>query len=675
MTAKWIALGLSLAIPVVAETVWLDTLDLSTLRQGWGRPQINRSIRERPLQIAGRTFERGVGTHAQSRFRLHLDGQVDRFRAWVGVDDHAQGPGSVEFQILGDDRWLFRSGVMRPGDAAREVNVDLRGVRVLLLRVTDGGDGISYDHANWAEARFEVRGSPPRPEPVPEEKPYLLTPPPGPAPRICGPTVYGARPARPFLYRIPVQGERPLHFRVYGLPRGLHVDPRTGIVSGTTPAGAGTYDLTFEVRNRHGVAWRSFRLILGDRLALTPPMGWNPWYAHYDRITDSIVREAAEILVRSGLADVGYQYVNLDDCWMNAEQHGDPLRVGPLRGPAGRILPNAHFPDMRALTDFIHARGLKAGIYASPGPRTCAGFAGSFGFEARDARQFAEWGFDFLKYDWCSYSEVARTNPGSELEKLQQPYRQMGRLLREQPRDIVFNLCQYGMGEVWKWGAEVGGHAWRTGGDLGFELDQLFEVALRNIALREHQRPGAWNDPDYIQIGWIGDARSAGPPRPCPLTPTEQYAFLSLWALMAAPLFYSGDLTRLDVFTLNVLANPEVIDINQDPLGLCARLVRQDEATFVLAKPLQNGDVAVGLCNAGECAATVAVQWTEIPELRLVQRPGAGEPGARQLVRLRTRAPVVRDVWRHQDLGRFPGGFSARVPRRGVMLLRVSPPG
>jgi alpha-galactosidase len=353
-------------------------------------------------------------------------------------------------------------------------------------------------------------------------------------------------------------------------------------------------------------------------------------------------------MVRTGMADVGYQYVSIDDCWMNAPRADDPLRVGPLRDADGNIVPNRHFPDMKALTDYVHAHGLKAGTYTSPGPTTCAGFAGTYQHEAQDARQFAAWGFDLLKYDWCSYGEIVKGD--TSLETFQKPYRLMGDLLKQQPRDIVLNLCQYGMGKVWEWGAEVGGHSWRTAGDLGFELDRVFEVALANTAHREFNRPGAWNDPDYVQIGYIGSAHGMGEPRPCPLTPNEQYAFMSLWSLMAAPIFFSGDMTRLDDFTLNVLCNPEVIAVNQDPLGQCARVLHQSPDTFLMIKELADGTHAVGLFNRGEFPTTVTVPWAEL-----------GLKGRHR----------VRDLWRHQDLGRFAAQYTATVPRHAGVLVGI----
>ncbi len=478
----------------------------------------------------------------------------------------------------------------------------------------------------------------------------ILTPKPGPAPRINGPEVYGARPGHPFLYRIPAQGERPMKFSAKHLPKGLHLNSRTGIITGATPR-PGEYTVTLRAKNKHGKDSRAFKIVSGDTLALTPPMGWNDWYAHYNRITDAKMRQAADIISSSGMADVGYQYVDIDDCWMNSASHKpDPMQNGPARDPQGNILPNQHFPDMKALADYIHSKGLKAGIYTSPGPATCGGFTGSYRHEAQDARQFADWGFDLLKYDWCSYTREVTNKPPS-LADLKRPYQLMGGLLKQQNRDIVLNLCQYGMGNVWEWGAEVGGQSWRTADDLGVNLNHVSQVALANCEHAAWQKPGAWNDPDYIQIGWIGNARKNGQPKPCPFTPNEQYSFMSLWCLMSAPLFYSGDLAKLDDFTLNVLCNPEVIEIDQDPLGQCARVTFIGDGTFFMLKDLANGEHALGLCNDSESPADLTATWSAL-----------GLPGGQR----------VRDVWQEKDLGIFKDSFSARVPAHGVVLVRLT---
>ncbi len=476
----------------------------------------------------------------------------------------------------------------------------------------------------------------------------ILTPAPNLNPRINGPLVYGCRPGHPFLYRIPCQGKRPIAFKIKGLPSELKLDPVTGIISGTVP-GKGVYEILINARNSEGKDTRKLKIVAGEQLALTPPMGWNHWYAHYDRITDKMMREAADVMISSGMADVGYQYVNIDDCWMNAEKNSDPLRVGPLRDDKGNVIPNKHFPDMKGLTTYIHTKGLKAGIYTSPGPRTCGGFAGAWQHEDQDANQFANWGFDFLKYDWCSYGELAGENVS--LAGFQKPYQQMGKILKSQDRDIVFNLCQYGMGDVWKWGGEVDAHCWRTGGDLGFELDRIFDVALKNAQIGQYNKPGEWNDPDYIQIGWIGNANKMGIPELTPMPANMQYAYMSLWSLLAAPLIYSGDMSKLDAFTLNILCNPEVIAVNQDPLGKCAEVIHRDSVSFIMVKPLSDGSTAVGLFNRGKTTADVSVVWSELKI--------SGDHH-------------VRDLWREKDLGFSVDKFSTAVPPEGVVMIRIS---
>jgi len=482
----------------------------------------------------------------------------------------------------------------------------------------------------------------------------ILSPAPAATPRINGPTIYGARPGHPLLYRIPCTGQRPLTFSAESLPEGLALDAATGIITGTTPP-RGQYAITFHAHNAQGHAERRWKLVAGDTLALTPSMGYNHWYTHYNRITQELMEQAADIIVSSGMADAGYQYVNVDDCWMNApslsKYQTDPKRVGPVRDAAGNIQPNAYFPDMKRLADYMHAKGLKAGIYTSPGPRTCAGFGGAYQHEEQDARQFAAWGFDFLKYDWCSYGHVAGSK--SDLAAMQKPYRLMGGLLQQQDRDIVFNLCQYGMGDVWKWGAEVGGHSWRTGGDLGFELNRIFEIALKNCQLRDSNKPGAWNDPDYIQIGWIGAQRNGKfeMSHPCPLTPNEQYSFMSLWCLMSCPLFYSGDMSKLDDFTLRILCNPDLIDINQDTLGQCARVTGQTKQGFVLVKELDDGR-AIGLANQERTAQHMTIKWTDT---------GLAHPAR------------VRDCWRGVDIKPVGEQYEVDVPPRFVEVLRLYP--
>jgi alpha-galactosidase len=630
------------------ETVPLSALDLHKMRQGWGAAQVDRSVTGKPLSIGRETFEHGVGTHAESILYVQLNGGTRRFAAKVGVDNSQEGkPGSVEFRVIADGKTLFRSGVMKPGDAAKTVDVDLSGVKSVLLFAGSGGDGIDYDHANWADAKFVVTGEKPKAVDAPREEAVILTPKPSPAPRINGPTVYGCRPGNPFLYRIPTTGQRPIGFAAENLPDGLQLDGASGIITGVNPP-RGQYVVTLRAENDQGKAERKFKIVSGDTLSLTPSMGWNTWYAYYDHVSDKLLREAADVLVKKGMADVGYQYVSIDDCWANTKSNPDPKRVGPFRDAQGNILPNKYFPNMKALTDYIHSHGLKAGTYTSPGTLTCAGYAGTWKHEAKDAKQVADWGFDLLKYDWCSYEDIARGK--RDPDTLKRPYILMGKLLKEQQRDILYNLCQYGMGDVWKWGGEVGGQSWRTSGDLGGELTRFFEVALHNAEHKAYSKPGCWNDPDYLIIGNIG--LGEGKVAPCPLSPTEQYSYMSLWCLMASPLFYGGDINTLGDFTLNVLCNPEVIDVDQDALGQCARTVMLADDAVLFVKDMEDGSKAVGLCNRGEMAIDVTAKWSDL-----------GLTGKQR----------VRDLWRQKNLGEFDGSFTAKVGRHGTFLIRLWP--
>ena len=633
-------------------TMPLSKMDLSTMTAGWGSPQAGKSITGKPLKIGEKTFADGVGTHADSEMELALDGKAERFTAQVGVDAAAGGEGKalLEFVVYGDEKVLWRSGLCKVGEAPRPCDVPLAGVKRLRLAATDGGNGSSYNHADWAEATIHYTGEAPKPAPAaPPEQAVILTPPPPDEPRINGPKVYGVRPGSPFLYRVPATGKRPMEFAAKGLPSGLALDPDTGIITGKIAA-AGEHRVELSARNSLGEARREFRIMVGPHLALTPPMGWNSWYIHYNRVSDAVMRAAADAMIQTGMADYGYQYVNIDDCWMVKPDEKDPDIGGPAREADGRIKTNKRFPDMKALTEYIHAKGLKAGLYTSPGPKTCGGYEGAWQHEAQDARTFAEWGFDFLKYDWCSYRHVAG---GETHEHLVKPYQLMWDELQKLDRDIVFNLCQYGMGNVWEWGGQVG-HCWRTTGDLGLEGGKLstgiYKVGLHNAGLASWGGPGHWNDPDYILIGWVGEARKMGEGHPTTLTPNEQYAHMSMWSLMAAPLIFSGDMERLDPFTLNILCNAEVIEVNQDPLGRQARVVRRTAEELVLAKDLEDGSIAVGCFNLGRAPRTITVTWAEL---------ALGGPQR------------VRDLWRQKDLGTVTGGYRAEVARHGVSMVRM----
>jgi alpha-galactosidase len=617
-----------------SQVVSIAALDLSAVQQDWGEPQVDQSVDKHPLRIGGRTFEHGLGTHAGSQLCISLSGPVARFHAFVGADDETlPNKGSIQFRVLGDGKELWKSGLMRSGDAAKEVSVPLADVHSLLLLVEDGGDNINYDHADWALATLEGgEGAKIATVAPPREEAVALTPAPGPQPHLCGARVTGVRPGHPFLYAIPVTGERPLSFSAEKLPAGLALDAASGRITGTLSA-KGVHEVVVRAKNARGSDQRVLRIVCGEQIALTPPLGWNSWNCFAGAVDDAKVRSAADAMVASGLAQHGWTYVNIDDCW----------EAG--RDAQGNIQSNAKFPDMKALGDYIHGKGLRFGIYSSPGPTTCAGFTATWQHEQQDVDSWASWGVDYVKYDWCSYDGIAKDKSLPELKK---PYVVLRAALDKAPRDIVFSLCQYGMGDVWQWGAEVGGNCWRTTGDITDTWGSMSGIGFGQDGHEKFAGPGHWNDPDMLVVGKVG----WGNLHPTKLTPNEQYTHISLWCLLCSPLLIGCDMAQLDPFTFNLLTNDEVLEVSQDPLGKQAARVAKDGETEVWAKKLEDGSLAVGLFNRGPAEAGVAVSWKDL---------GIGGPQR------------VRDLWRQKDVGVSDGSFATQVARHGAVLVRLFP--
>ena len=622
------------------KVMWVEEIGLERMSQRRGAPRVGRSIRDKPIRLGGVEYPHGIGTRSISEFVIDLRGNATRFTSMVGIDDEVRsGVGSVSFEVWADDARVAASGLIRAGDAPKLLSADLTGARVLTLLVDDGGDTSNDDEVAWAGAMIELaHPSENRPQayvPPPEAAPAIASPSTSPKPAIHGARVIGATPGRSFLFRVPATGAPPLRFIARGLPTGLAIDAATGIISGKiSEPGESVVELT--VSGPRGSARRELRVVAGkDALALTPPMGWNSWNVWGPNVDAQKVLQAAEWLERSGLAAHGFQYIVIDDAWSGK------------RTSSGELMPNEKFPDMRALADAVHARGLKLGIYSSPGPKTCEGFEGSWQHEAQDAATFAAWGVDFLKYDLCSYEEIV---PDRSLVELQKPYLVMRDALARVDRDILYALCQYGYGDVWKWGAEVGGHLWRSSGDLLDQWANLESVGFRQAGRERWTRPGEWNDTDMLVVGTLGWGPNLRPTR---LTPNEQMLHLSLWALQAAPLFIGADLSKLDAFTLSLLSNDEVIDVDQDPLGQAAGRVWQDARREIWMRPLLDGTMAVGLFNRGLAASDVTVHWSQLG--------------------LQGRQPV-RDLWKRQDLGAAHEKFTATVPRHGAVLLKIGKP-
>jgi alpha-galactosidase len=360
--------------------------------------------------------------------------------------------------------------------------------------------------------------------------------------------------------------------------------------------------------------------VADNGLAPTPPMGWNSWNKFAEAVDDATVRAIADAMVSSGMKDAGYVYVNIDDTWQGS------------RGAQGNITSNAKFPDMKALADYVHSKGLKIGIYSSPGPQTCAGYEGSYGHEAQDAKTYAAWGFDYLKYDWCSARDIYKPS------EMQAVYQKMGDALLATGRPIVFSLCQYGLNDVWKWGDQVGGNLWRTTGDITDRYNSMEEIGFRQFAIASYGRRDHWSDPDMLEVGNGG------------MTADEYRTHMSLWSLLAAPLLAGNDLRTMTEETKSILMNTEVIAIDQDPDGRPVKKISEQGSLVVAARPLVGGAWAVGLFNRSVTPASMTVTWKQL-----------GLPGTL----------LVRDLWAHRDLGALADQFSAEVPPHGVVLIRV----
>ena len=627
------------------DTVWLSSLDLSKATLGWGNPGADVSCMGHPISLAGIKYAKGFGSHANSILYIKLGGGTKTFSAVVGIDDEEKlSTGSVIFSIYGGGKQLWRSSLLKSGGPSESFNIAVSQVDTLILLVEGTSDGIGYDHADWANACFLVRGAKPFTVDRKMEEALILTPEAPLTPRINGAKIYGVRPGHEFLYKIAVTGQRPLNYTASGLPAGLKLNLNTGVISGKVTK-KGRYEVLLTATNKLGKASRKFTIVVGDQIALTPPLGWNSWNCFACAIDQDKVKAAADAMENSGLADHGWSYINIDDCWMVRPESDDPVVGGKTRDASGNMNVNRKFPDVKALTDYVHAKGLKIGIYSGPGPKTCAGYEACYQHEEADAKQFAAWGFDYLKYDWCDYERIAKDHSLPELKK---PYQVMRAALDKANRDIVFSLCQYGMGDVWKWGTEVGGNCWRTTGDISDDWSSMDGIGFSQDGHEKYAGPGHWNDPDMLVVGMVGWGPQLHPTR---LSPNEQYTHISLWALLSSPLLIGCDMTQLDKFTYNLLTNDEVLDINQDVLGKPAGRVMQSGDLEIWSRQLEDGSRAVGLFNRGMFAGKIQMKWSDL-----------GISGKQTL----------RDVWKQQDIGVFEGSFTADIPSHGVKLLKVT---
>ncbi len=648
-----LALALSSGAAFAQQTFLLSHVDPNMVElDNNGRARANRSAQNKPMSIGGQSFSNGLGTRAPSQLMLDLQSKAESFEAKVGVDDDAsRGNASVIFRVVGDKKTLWESPMMHIGDASKEISVSLKGVKQLTLIADSENEG--NNDADWVDAKI-IAAVEPVAVLAPREAAEILTPKPARTPRINSAKVFGVRPSHPFLYTIAATGDRPMTFTADGLPEGLQLDSASGRITGMLKE-SGEHSVTLRAKNSRGSAEQKFKIICGSQIGLTPAMGWNSWNCFASAVTADRVKAAADAMVKSGLVNHGWTYINIDDYWeVKPVATNDESLQGPQRDAQGFIIPNPRFPNMNDLTDYVHSKGLKIGLYSSPGPLTCGQCIGSYEHEDQDAAQYAKWGFDYLKYDWCSYTKIAQDQTGETrnnytLSTLKKPYQIMREALDKAPRDILFSFCQYGMGNVWEWGAELGGNSWRTTGDIRDTWGSMSGIGFNQSGHEKFAGPGHFNDPDMLVVGMVGWGPKLHPSR---LSPNEQYTHISLWCLLDSPLLIGCDMTQLDDFTLSLLTNDEVLEVNQDPLGKQAGRVAKYGDLEIWAKDMEDGSKAVGLFNRGKTATKVTAKWSDL-----------GLTGKQN----------VRDLWRQKDLGKFSDEFEATVPRHGVVLVRISP--
>jgi len=618
---------------------YLDDIEgFDQVETGWSTPRRRTNLSNKPISLQGKVYERGVCIHAFSEYTIALDGKTTQFHALVALDDMVANLSGnpVRVRFFKDNVLIWNKDSIAGGMAPIEVNLDLTGSKMFRTEI-EGIGGTHHSHVDLADAWFTVGGINPKVYFRTIEKGEILTPPSVPKPRITGPKVFGVRPGSPVLFRFTSTGQKPMTFSVDKLPEGLTLNPSTGDLTGSVTK-AGEYFLTVKATNALGSDQRNWKLKVGNILALTPPMGWNSWNCWGMSVDAEKVKRSAKGMVNSGLIDHGWTYINIDDGWQ-----------GEARNPeTGEITSDpAKFPDMKILADDVHKMGLKIGLYSSPGTLTCGKRLGSLGHELEDAMTYSKWGYDYLKHDYCSYNEVVKQSQ-KNFYNAKRPYVIMGDALRKQNRDIILSLCQYGEMDVWKWGHTVNGSLWRTTGDIIDTWNSMRVIGFRQQASAPYTQPGRWADPDMLVVGRVGWGPNLHPTR---LSPNEQYTHISLWCMLSSPLLLGCDLENLDPFTLNLLTNDEVLDINQDPLGIQATEVKGNDQTKWYVKKLENGDIAVAVFNMTESNKDESINWSD---LKLEGKY------------------AVRDLWRQKDLKTNDLGWKGIVPIHGVQMLRLS---
>ncbi len=461
-------------------------------------------------------------------------------------------------------------------------------------------------------------------------------------PVFHGAKITGNLPNTEFLFTVPATGERPITFSAENLPKGLNIESSAGIIRGIVKE-KGSYVVKISAANAKGKAEENLKIEIGDKLCLTPPMGWNSWNVFTNTLDEKLVIEIADAMVSSGMRDLGYQYINMDDYWHDSTRAADgrPL-ANPQKFPHG----------IKWLADYVHSKGLKLGIYSDAGNKTCGKCFGGFQHEEVDAKVYAEWGIDLLKYDFCFV-------PWKKKEAIAR-YTKMGTALKSSGRSIVYSLCNWGLFSPWKWGEQVGGNYWRTTPDIidtwnggPFWYGSFTSILKKQTKLYKYAGPGHWNDPDMMIVGNYGKGKATGGGGKYKgMSDLEYQTHMSLWCMLNSPLLSSCDLRSMNDATKNILLNPEIIAINQDELGEQAKMISSKSGIKVYKKNLKDGSVAVAVFNSSK-----SEKEFDLKNL-LLELNGTY---------------TAHDVWQNKDAGILKDKITLTVKPHETILLKLSP--
>lgn len=626
------------------EIVPLSELDISKITNGWGVVRPNKSISNNTLSIAGDTYAGGLGVHSVSRIIVKLNGSVTRFSAKAGVDDGAPDKpdhGIMDYRVIvkgqdGKEMEKYKATARR-GEKAVDIDVDVNGWKYLILEVTEGNGNNWGDHFNWANAYFEYQEQN-------STRPEIVSATALASPFVCATTTFSLPGVR-YMHKVRTTKEG-MNVSVSGLPQGLKWNEKRQLVEGTVQT-EGTYTYTLTVSHNGELRTQPVTLNVNSQLQQpTPFMGWLSWNTIEGNISGDVIKKVADAMKSKGLCDAGYKYLVIDDLWHAPQRHSDGRpKEDPLKFPEG----------MKASADYVHGKGLKFGIYSDAAATTCAGAFGSYGYEDIDAKQYAEWDVDLLKYDYCHA-------PGDQTSAAER-YKKMGDALKKTGRDILFYMCEWGVREPWKWGTETGATTWRStydtrdcwiGKDGGIGVVQSIK-GMKD--LWPYSGVNRFNDADMMCIGIHGKGKSSsdlcltGPG----MTMDEYRTQFALWCMWSSPLTLSFDMTKpISDEDLALMTHPELIAINQDPMGQQAELVGFENDIYYFAKDLANGDVAISATNMSATTKTATFDFSKISAL---------DP---------TVAYHLRNVWTRQNEGTVLRHLDAQVASHATVVYLLS---